>query len=213
MVRKEVAVVEQPSRSQSSLYFERYALAQRQNMSLGLTVYLLGSLCALLIIGFIFMFTRPKAIYYIPAVASAGTAYPDRVPASSVISFAQGWLMDWVNYTPETIGGVYERSIQFMAPGLLARVRAGMDEELVKIGRVQAASVFSLKSQPRIKEDSQGFEVTLAGIRVVYAGKEELTREDVLFDVTVRRAATTAQNPYGLVIEDVEKRRIGHANE
>jgi hypothetical protein len=203
---------DQPVRSQSSLYFERYAHAQRQNISLGMTVYLLGFLCALLVVGLIVISIRPKAIYYIPSVSSAGTAYPDRVPSASVISFAQGWLMDWVNYTPETVQAVCERSIRFMAPSLLSKVRAGMGQELERIARSQASSVFSLRNSPQVKESAQGFEVVLEGYRAVYAGKEELTREEVLFEVHVQRAPTTVQNPYGLVIDDVQRKRMGHEN-
>ncbi|MFH0754157.1 MAG: TraE/TraK family type IV conjugative transfer system protein [Candidatus Omnitrophota bacterium] len=196
-------------RSKSSLYFERYGFAQRQNIAFGMTIYLLGGICVLLVIGLLMIAMRPKAIYYIPAAASAGMAYPERVPESSVISFSSAWLMDWVNYTPETVAGVYARSINFMAPGLLAKVRSGMDQELSKIARSQVSSVFMLKEAPRASEDARGFKVVFDGVRVVYAGKEELAREDVLFHVQVIRAAVTAQNPYGLVINDFNKDKVG----
>ncbi|MBF0330939.1 MAG: hypothetical protein HQL17_03315 [Candidatus Omnitrophica bacterium] len=203
-------MADHPLGSRSSVYFERYGMAERQSMSLGMTVYLLGGVCGILAVGLVLVAVRPKAIYYIPAVAAAGVAYPDQVPPSSALSFAESWLMDWVNYTPETVAGVYERTSKFMSPGLLARVRAGMDQELARIARSQASSSFYLKASGKVRDVARGFEVTLAGVRAVYAGKEELSREEVIFEVRLSRATVTVQNPYGLVIEDVLKKRGDH---
>ncbi len=203
-------MTEQALRSKSSMFFERYALAENQNIALGLTVYLLGALCFILAAGLIYVAARPKAVHYVPALATGGVSYPDRVPLSSVVSFSTAWLLNWSNYSPETAENVYKRSFVFMAPPLLSKVRAGLDEELQKIARERLSSVFILGEEPRVEEDPAGFKVAFTGERVIYVGKEEMAREEARFLLDVRRAATTEVNPYGLAIFDVRKEKVTH---
>jgi hypothetical protein len=203
----------QPVRSKSSLYFERYAGAERRSMALGLTVYLLGCICLFLAAGLVVLAIRPRAIHYIPPVSSAalgGVSYPDEVPDAAVLSFATAWLMNWVNYTPQTAEDVYERSLVLMSPGFQARIKAGLDEELARISREKIASVFSLKQEPKLAARLPGFRIILTGERAIYAGQEEMTREEVRFVMEVCRAAPTETDPYGLVVEDVSKERVPH---
>ena len=202
---------DQPLRSRSSLYFERYAGVEQQAVILRLAVFVLGAVCSLLALGLIVVVTRPKAIHYVPAASTAGFSYPDRVPASSAVSFACAWLMNWLNYSPGTVEEVYERSLVFMAPSFLARVKAGLDEELQKIERDKLSSVFTLKEDPGSEEGVAGFRVTFIGERGIYVGKEEMSREKLRFTVDVRRAYPTDTNPYGLVVFDVIKERIPDA--
>lgn len=200
---------ERSVRSGSSLYFERYANAERQNVALGLTVYLLGSVCVILVAGLIFMAARPKPVHYVPGAVLGGISYPGRVPAVSALSFASAWLMNWSNYSPETAGIVHKRSLMVMAPSLLSRVRMGLDEELQKIARERISSVFTLREEPRVEEGVAGFRIIFTGERGVYVGKEEISREDVRFVVDVRQASPTADNPYGLVVFDIKKEKVG----
>jgi hypothetical protein len=198
-------------RSKSSLYFERYAGAERQAAAMGFAVYILGAVCFLLAAGLIVVISRPKAIHYVPAAPMAGLSYPDRVPSSSALSFSSAWLMNWLNYSPKTAEEVYERSLVFMAPSFLAKVKAGLDEELQKIARDKISSVFTLKEEPWIEESVLGFKITFVGERGIYVGKEEMSREEVRFIVDVRRAYPTDTDPYGLVVFDVIKERISSA--
>lgn len=202
---------ESPLRSKSSLYFERYARAELQASAMGRAVYVLGATAFVLAVGLIMSVLRPKAIHYVPAASTAGFSYPERVPVSSAESFASAWLMNWLNYSPRTVRDVYERALVFMAPSFLARVRAGLDEELAKIARDNLASVFTLKEEPQAEEGVSGFRITFTGERGVYVGKEEMSRQELTFTVDVRRAYPTEKNPYGLVIFDVIKERIPDA--
>ena len=207
---KRVLMNERPMRSSSSLYFERYAGAEHQATIMRRAVYVLGAVGVMLAAGIMMLITRPVAIHYVPAVSTAGISYPGRVPASSVMSFSSAWLMNWVNYSPGTVDDVYERSLGLMAPSFMARVRAGLEEELQKIGRDKLSSVFALKQEPRLEESPLGFRVTFVGERGIYVVKEEMSREEVRFSVDVRRAYPTETNPYGLVIFDVIKERDPH---
>ena len=203
-------MTDQPLRSKSSLFFERYARAEKQNVALGLTVYLLGALSVTLAAGLIYVAARPKAVHYVPALAAGGVSYPGRVPLSSVISFSTAWLLNWSNYSPETAASVFKRSCVFMAPPLLSKVRAGLDEEVQKIARERLSSVFNLAEEPRAEEGPAGFRVVFSGERVIYVGKEEMAREATRFRLDVRRVAPTEVNPYGLAIFDIRKEKVAH---
>jgi len=198
-------------RSKSSLYFERYAGAEHNAMTMGFAVYGLSAACAVLAVGLIIVVIRPKAIHYVPAAPQAGFSYPGRVPSSSALSFACAWLMNWLNYSPGTAEDVYERSLVFMAPSFQARIKAGLDDELAKIDRDKLSSVFTLKGDPRVEESGSGFRITFVGERGIYVGKEEMLREELCYKVDVRRAYPTETDPYGLVVFDVIKERISGA--
>lgn len=202
---------DQALRSRSSLYFERYARAEQHAMTMGFAVYGLAAVCFVLALGLIMVAMRPRPIHYLPALSGAGVSYPGRIPSSSAVSFASAWLMDWLNYSPETAEQVYERSLVFMAPPFQAKVRSGLDDELAKIAREKISSVFTLKDEPRIEESSSGFRVIFLGERGIYVGKEEMSREEVRFTVDVRRAYPTETDPYGLVIFDVARERMSGA--
>ena len=202
---------DEPVRSRSSVYFERYAGAEHQAKVLRYVVYALAAACLILTATLMITVTRPKAIHYVPAVSASGFSMPGIVPSSSAVSFASAWLMNWLNYSPRTAAGVYERSLVFMAPAFQAQVKAGLDEELAKIARDKLASVFTLKEDPAVIENAAGFRVSFVGERGIYVGQEEMSREQLRFMVDVRRAYPTEINPYGLVIADVIKERISGA--
>jgi hypothetical protein len=195
-----------PLRSRSSLFVERWAGAERQSVRLGLTVYLLGALCAVLALSLVYVAARPKPVHYVPA--AAGVSWPGRVPPASVISFACAWLMNWTNYSPGTVEDVYERSLVFLAPAFLAKVKAGLDAELQKVSREKISSVFTLKNEPRLSERTDGFRVVFEGERGIYVGREEMTREGARFTVDVRPVYPTESNPYGLAVVDVVKEKV-----
>jgi hypothetical protein len=190
------------------LYFERYARAEHNAMTMKFAVYGLGAVCFVLSAGLVMLAIRPRAIHYLPAATGSGFSYPDRIPSSSAASFASAWLMNWLNYSPGTVEEVYERSLVFMAPSFQARIKAGLDAELAKIDRDKLSSVFTLKQEPHIEEIALGFRVTFVGERGIYVGKEEMSREDLCFKVDLQRASPTEIDPYGLVVVDVIKERM-----
>ncbi|MEI8011805.1 MAG: TraE/TraK family type IV conjugative transfer system protein [Candidatus Omnitrophota bacterium] len=199
-----------PVKSQSSLYFERYARAEQQRAVFGGIICILGLVCAALATALCVAALRPRPIHYIAAVPVSGISYPGQVPLSSAASFTAAWVMDWMNYTPDTAGGVYERALAMVMPAFTAKIRAGLEAELEKIGRDRLASVFTLKGVPQCRENGPGFEAVFEGERRVYMGKEEMSREDVRLTVEVRRVTPTTLNPYGLAVEDFRKERAMH---
>jgi len=203
-------IEEHPIRSKSSVYFERYAKAEQQRTLLVGVVYVLGAVCVAFAMGLISVAVRPKPIHYVSAVPVSGISYPGQVPVSSVVSFTGAWIMDWMNYTPDTAQGVYQRALLLVMPSFMAKLRAGLDEELQKISRDRLASVFTLKAEPRCMENEGGFAVIFEGDRRIYMGKEEMSREAVRFTVNVRRTTPTTLNPYGLAVEDVRKEKVRH---
>ena len=196
-----------PLRSGSSLYFERYARAEAQNMSLKLALCLSGAVGIFLAAGLVVVAVRPKPIHYVASMPQAGISYPGEVPAAMTLDFACAWLMNWVNYSPATAKEVYERSFNVMAPPFLARIRAGLDDELARIGREKISSVFTLKAEPRLEQGRAAARIFFTGERALYIGKEEMSREDTCFVVEVRPAPLTQADPYGLMIWDVTRQK------
>lgn len=188
------------------MFFERYAGAEIENVRLHYALYLLGGLSVIFAVLLAVTAFRPRPIYYVPGAAQAGLAYPDRIPESSVLSFASAWLMDWMNYTPETIDGVYARAFRFMGPQLLSKVRARSQEERGKILSDRLSSIFTLKDDARVVSQGRSFRVEIDGQRGVYMGKEEIAMKDVRYIVVVRRVPAAGENIYGLVVEDVWSR-------
>ncbi|MBF0618741.1 MAG: hypothetical protein HQL19_01080 [Candidatus Omnitrophica bacterium] len=201
-------VAAQPFRAKSTLFFERYAAAEHQNVQMKLMIGLLSALVLVLFVGFVYLASRPKSIYYVPGATSAGISDPGIVPSASVRSFAVAWLMEWLNFTPDTVEGVYARSSKFMAPGMLAQVHARAADELEKVRRDRLSSVFMLSQEPQVEEDKGVFRVIFEGRRGVYMGKEEMSVESQRIILTVLRSAVTKENPFALSISDIRKEEV-----
>jgi hypothetical protein len=197
-------------RSKSSLYFERYGRAESENIRLHFIVYLLGAVCAVLVVGMVAITLKPQPVHYVPGAASRGVSYAGKVPESSAVSFASAWILDWMNYTPETANGVYGRAVKFMAPGFLSEVRSRMEEELARIKRDRLSSVFALQREPEFKETPSGFEVSFQGERVIFMGKEALSTQRLRCVLIADKAAPTDVNPYALVVRAVTKEEVVH---
>lgn len=195
----------QPLKSRSTVFFERYARAENENLQLRMVVLLLAGLLAILMAGFVYISVKPKAIYYIPGAVRFGVAYPGAVPESSVISFAESWLLNWMNYAPDTVEGVYERSLKYMAPVLLSQVHAQAASELEKVKRDRLSSVFMITASPVLEETRGGFNVVFSGRRVMYMGKEELSSVATRYILGLVMAPATDINPYGLAVAQIKK--------
>ncbi len=192
-------------RSKSSEFFERYGRAEDTNVKLNLALLIVGGVAIILVFAVIFVASRPRPIHYIPGAISAGVSYPNQIPKSSVVSFATSWLMNWSNFTPETVESVYARSIIYMAPGLLSRTRAKLSSEIQKVHSDRISSIYTLKQDPTVSENNRGFDVFFTGKRGVYMGKEQLSIQDVQYFISIDRVPPTEANPYGLVVNDLKQ--------
>lgn len=196
---------EKAVRSKSSRFFERYAGAEEENMKLKLVTMVLGAVCVVQALGIAWCLVRPQAIYYVPGAVTSGVSYPGVVPMESVGAFASAWLMNWVNYTPETTGTVFERSSKYMSPGFLSKARATLLKEMERVRQDRISSVFALKKEPAVKKEGLGFVVRLEGERGVFMGKEELAFEDIYYEVTLSVVPVSSVNVFGLVVTDLKK--------
>ena len=196
---------QEPVRSKSSRFFERYGRAEDTNVKLQLALVVVSLIAILLVFGLIFIASRPQPIHYIPGAVSAGVSYPNQVPKSSVISFATSWVMNWSNFTPETIESVYERSLIYMSPSFLSESRAKLSSEIQKVNSARISSIFTLKDDPTIEVNGHGFDVFFSGKRGLYMGKEQMSIQDVQYTINIEQVPPTEANPYGLVINDFKK--------
>ena len=113
--------------------------------------------------------------------------------------------MNWSNFTPETIGSVYERSLIYMSPSFLSESRAKLSSEIQKVNSARISSIFTLKVDPTIEVTEHGFDVFFSGKRGLYMGKEQMSIQDVQYTISVEQVPPTEANPYGLVINDFKK--------
>lgn len=199
---------ERTVRSKSSRFFERYADAEEKNNILRGVTLVLGVVCALQAMAVVICLARPRAIHYIPGAITAGVSYPGVIPTDSVGAFASVWVMNWVNYTPETTGTVFERSAKYMSPGFLSKARVTLLKEMERVRQDRISSVFALKKEPEVIKEGQGFVVRLEGERGVYMGKEELAFEDLQYEVKLAIVPTSSVNSFGLLVTDLKKSKV-----
>jgi len=192
-------------RSKSSEFFERYGRAEDTNVRLHFALIIVSLVAIVLVFAIIFVASRPRAIHYIPGAISAGVSYPNQIPKSSIVSFATSWLMNWSNFTPETVESVYARSIVYMSPALLSQTRAKLASEIQQVHSDRISSIYTLKEDPAVTNNDRGFDVSFSGKRGVYMGKEQLSIQDVSYVININQVPPTDANPYGLVINDLKK--------
>ena len=196
---------QEASRSKSSEFFERYGRAEDSNVKLHLALVVVGLIAILLVFAVIFVASRPKPIHYIPGAISACVSYPNQIPKSSIVSCATSWLMNWSNFTPETVQSVYARSIIYMSPALLSQTRAKLASEIQQVYTDRISSIYTLKEDPTVSNNDRGFDVSFSGKRGVYMGKEQLSIQDVSYVININQVPPTDANPYGLVVNDLKK--------
>ncbi len=192
-------------RSKSSEFFERYGRAEDSNVKLHLALVVVSLVSIILVFAIIYVASRPRPIHYIPGAISAGVSYPNQIPKSSVVSFATSWLMNWSNFTPETVQSIYARSIIYMSPALLSQTRAKLASEIQRVLTDRISSIYTLKEDPTVSNNDRGFDVSFSGKRGVYMGKEELSIQDVSYVVNITQVPPTEANPYGLMVNDLKK--------
>jgi len=198
--------VDSQQRARRIGFLEKWAKVEEVNTYLGLTLWGVGLICTILLFALVKVINKPQPIYYIPGANKAGIAYPNQIEEGSVTGFASSWLLNWANFTPATIEDVYSRAIKYMAPSLLSKTRARLDDEMKKVRMNNISSLFSLTEEPRVEENPNGYTVILKGEKVIYVGKESITTQRILYKVYLKKVPPTQSNPYGMVVADLEQK-------
>ena len=189
-------------------FVEKWAHAEETSAFLGLTLYATIAFSIILLVTVFKLSTRPQAIYYIPGAQEAGIAYPNRIDKKVIASFASNWLLNRNNFTPTTVKDTYERAMRYMAPELLSRTKAGLEDEMSRVTRDSISSLFSFKEEPELLESAAEYKVTLIGEKALYMGKERLDARVLRYTITLKKTAPIENNPYGLVIAGVKQEEV-----
>ena len=189
-------------------FIEKWAHAEKTSAFLGITLYAVIAFCIGLLVTLFKVSTKPQAIYYIPSAQEAGIAYPNHIDKAVVCGFASNWLLNRNNFTPVTVKDTYQRAMRYMAPGLLSRTRASLEEEISRVTRDNISSLFSLSKEPEVEDSGTDFKVTLTGEKIIFMGKEKLDDRILSYTVTLQRIPPIETNPYGLVIAGVKQEEV-----
>jgi len=189
-------------------FVEKWARAEETSAFLGLTLYATIAFSIILLVTVFKLSTRPQAIYYIPGAQEAGIAYPNRIDKKVIANFASNWLLNRNNFTPATVKDTYERAMRYMAPELLSRTKAGLEDEMSRVTRDSISSLFSFKEEPELLESAAEYKVTLIGEKALYMGKERLDARVLRYTITLKKTAPIENNPYGLVIAGVKQEEV-----
>jgi hypothetical protein len=190
-------------------FLEKWARAEQTSAFLGMTLYACIAFCLVLLIIVFKLSTRPQPIYYIPSSHEAGIAYPNQIGKEAVCAFASNWLLDRNNFTPITVKDSYARAMRYMAPALLSRTKAGLEDELGRVLRDNISSLFSLSKDPQLEESGKDFKVILTGEKSLFMGKEKLDDRSLRYTITLERVSPVQTNPYGLIIAGVRQEPTG----
>jgi hypothetical protein len=189
-------------------FIEKWAKAEQTSAFLGMTLYVVIVFCIALLITVFKVSTKPQAIYYIPSAQEAGIAYPNRIEKGTVCVFASNWLLNRNNFTPVTVKDTYQRAMRYMAPGLLSRTKASLEDEILRVTRDNISSLFSLSKEPELEDSGTDFKVTLTGEKIIFMGKEKLDDRILRYTITLQRVPPIETNPYGLVIAGVKQEEV-----
>jgi len=189
-------------------FIEKWAHAEQTSAFLGISLYAVIIFCIALLVTLFKVSTKPQAIYYIPSSQEAGIAYPNHIDKAVVCGFASNWLLNRNNFTPVTVKDTYQRAMRYMAPGLLSRTRASLEDEISRVTRDNISSLFSLSKEPEEEDSGTDFKVTLTGEKIIFMGKEKLDDRILSYTVTLQRIPPIETNPYGLVIAGVKQEEV-----
>ncbi len=197
--------MEQALTSRNSQFLERWSKAEVVNAKLGMALIALTVVCLILTTSLVYLMTKPRPIYCIPGLTSAGVAYAQENPEATASVFTASWVLNWLNFTPASVEEVYKRSQKFMSPHLLNQTRARLKKDIEQVKSNNISSMFSLNQDPQVQEEEEGFSVTLNGDKGVYMGKEEIKTQKIIYHIRLRSVSATDLNPYGLIIEDISQ--------
>ncbi len=189
-------------------FVEKWAHAEQTSAFLGISLYAVIVFCIALLVTLFKVSTKPQSIYYIPSAQEAGIAYPNRIDKVVVCGFASNWLLNRNNFTPLTVKDTYQRAMRYMAPGLLSRTKASLEDEISRVTRDSISSLFSLSKDPESEDSGTDFKVTLTGEKIIFMGKEKLDDRILRYTMTLQRIPPIETNPYGLVIAGVKQEEV-----
>ena len=189
-------------------FVEKWAHAEQTSAFLGISLYAVIVFCIALLVTLFKVSTKPQSIYYIPSAQEAGIAYPNRIDKAVVCGFASNWLLNRNNFTPLTVKDTYQRAMRYMAPGLLSRTKASLEDEISRVTRDNISSLFSLSKDPESENSGTDFKVTLTGEKIIFMGKEKLDDRILRYTMTLQRIPPIETNPYGLVIAGVKQEEV-----
>lgn len=197
-----------PEKIKRTGFVEKWAHAEETSAFLGISLYAVIAFCLVLLAILFKVSTKPQAIYYIPSAQEAGIAYPNRIEKGTVCGFASNWLLNRNNFTPLTVKDTYQRAMRYMAPALLSRTKASLEDEILRVTRDNISSLFSLSKDPELEDSSLDFKVTLTGEKIIFMGKEKLDDRILRYTITLQRIPPIETNPYGLVIAGVKQEEV-----
>jgi len=197
-----------PEKVKRTGFVEKWAKAEQTSAFLGISLYAVIAFCIILLVTLFKVSTKPQSIYYIPSAQEAGIAYPNRMDKAVVCGFASNWLLNRNNFTPVTVKDTYARAMRYMAPGLLSRTKASLEDEISRVARDNISSLFSLSKEPESEDSGLDFKVTLTGEKIIFMGKEKLDDRILRYTITLQRIPPIETNPYGLVIAGVKQEEV-----
>ena len=197
-----------PEKVKRTGFVEKWAHAEQTSAFLGISLYAVIVFCIVLLVTLFKVSTKPQSIYYIPSAQEAGIAYPNRIDKAVVCGFASNWLLNRNNFTPVTVKDTYQRAMRYMAPGLLSRTKASLEDEISRVTRDNISSLFSLSKEPESEDSGLDFKVTLIGEKIIFMGKEKLDDRILRYTMTLQRIPPIETNPYGLVIAGVKQEEV-----
>ena len=197
-----------PEKVKRAGFVEKWAHAEQTSAFLGISLYAVVAFCLALLVTLFKVSTKPQSIYYIPSAQEAGMAYPNRIDKAVVCGFASNWLLNRNNFTPVTVKDTYQRAMRYMAPGLLSRTKASLEDEISRVTRDNISSLFSLSKEPESEDSGLDFKVTLTGEKIIFMGKEKLDDRMLRYSMTLQRIPPIETNPYGLVIAGVKQEEV-----
>ena len=197
-----------PEKVKRTGFVEKWAHAEQSSAFLRISLYAVIVFCIALLVTLFKVSTKPQSIYYIPSAQEAGVAYPNRIDKTVVCGFASNWLLNRNNFTPLTVKDTYQRAMRYMAPGLLSRTKASLEDEISRVTRDNISSLFSLSKDPESEDSGTDFKVTLTGEKIIFMGKEKLDDRILRYTMTLQRIPPIETNPYGLVIAGVKQEEV-----
>ena len=197
-----------PEKVKRTGFVEKWAHAEQTSAFLGISLYAVIIFCIALLLTLFKVSTKSQAIYYIPSAQEAGIAYPNRIDKAVVCGFASNWLLNRNNFTPVTVKDTYQRAMRYMAPGLLSRTKASLEDEISRVMRDNISSLFSLSKEPESEDSGTDFKVTLTGEKIIFMGKEKLDDRILRYTITLQRIPPIETNPYGMVIAGVKQEEV-----
>ena len=197
-----------PEKVKRTGFVEKWAHAEQASAFFGISLYAVIVFCIVLLVTLFKVSTKPQSIYYIPSAQEAGIAYPNRIDKAVVCGFASNWLLNRNNFTSLTVKDTYQRAMRYMAPGLLSRTKASLEDEISRVTRDNISSLFSLSKEPESEDSGLDFKVILTGEKIIFMGKEKLDDRILRYTITLQRIPPIETNPYGLVIAGVKQEEV-----